>query len=253
MTSKVKSWVESIMARFRRESEEDFDRELQFHIEQLVEDHLRSGISREEARRRALIELGSIEQTKEECRDALGMRLLSELLQDLRYGVRQLRRGPGFTAVAVLTLALGIGANIAIFSVIQAVLLRPLPYPDPDRIMCLEGQVLDTGNVELWRQSTHSYQRFAAMAIGVGLVRGGRDPMRIRTYEVSADFFPLLGVQPARGRAFADSDFQADSQEVILISDRLWQEMFGSDPAVTGRTIDFEGRPRLVIGSIPPH
>jgi putative ABC transport system permease protein len=235
----------------RTKSEAILDGELKFHLQMEIEQNLRQGMSPEEARRQAHIALGGLEQTREECREVLAVRLLRDLVQDLSYGLRQLRHAPGFAGVAAVTLALGIGANTAVFSVIQVVLLRPLPYRDASRIVVLEGQALNTGNFEKWRQSAHSYDGFAAMSIGIGLVSGTGEPIRIRTYEVSADFFPVLGVQPAQGRAFIDSDFQAGSQEVILISDRLRHEILGSDQNVLDSTISFEGRPHLVIGMIP--
>lgn len=165
MVSKLKSLMAAITGLFRRRIESEFDQELQFHIEELTEDNVRAGMSPKSARRQALLALGGIEQTKEEYRDALGIRLIREFIQDLRYGCRQFRHSPGFTAAVVLTLALGIGANTAVFSALDAVMLRPLPFPNQDRLVFIYGFALTTGNVQQWQEASHSFESFGAASI----------------------------------------------------------------------------------------
>jgi putative ABC transport system permease protein len=225
--------------------------ELQFHIEQEIQANLRRGLCPEEARRQALIALGGIEKTKEEFRDALGLRLLDDLIRDLQYGLRQLRRSPGFSVVAVLTLALGIGANAAIFSVIQAVLLRPLPFPEPDRLMILYGFTLDTSNFEEWRKQARSYGQFAALSPGAATLNGVEEPERLRTGEVSADFFPLLGIQPALGRFFISEDYRG-GRPAVVASDRFWRRKLGALESALGSTLILDQKGYILIGVAPP-
>lgn len=225
--------------------------ELQFHIEQEIQANVRRGLGPEEARRRALIALGGIEKTKEEFRDAVGLRLLDDLVRDFQYGLRQLRRSPGFSVVALLTLALGIGANAAIFSVIRAVLLMPLPFPEPDRLMILYGYTLDTSNFEQWRNQARSYEQFAALSPAAYTLSGVEEPERLRAGEVSTDFFPLLGINPALGRFFISEDYKG-GRLVAVASDGFWKRKLGAQQGAIGSTLILDQRDYILIGVAPP-
>jgi predicted permease len=182
----------------------------------------------------------------------LGWNSLDMLSQDVRYGLRQLRRSPGFTIAAVLTLALGIGANTAVFSVINAVLLRPLPYPDADHILFLYSGALTTGNFEDWRSQSKSYDKFAAVAIGGAQLTGVPEPENLKSLAVSADFFPLLGIRPALGRPFQLDDFQPRSPRVVIVSDGLWRRSLKASQSAIGKTVILGGALYTVVGVMPP-
>jgi len=176
---------------------------------------------------------------------------MESLWQDLRFALRVLRKSPGFTAVAVLTLALGIGANTAMFSVIDAVLLRPLPYKGSDRMVVLYGSAIDTGNFEQWRQRlTSSYDRFAAFAIGATNITAPNE--QLTSLRVSEDFFPMLGIRPAIGRSFISADFESKNPGVAVITDRLWRTDFSSDPKIIGRTVITDKAAVTIIGVLQP-
>ena len=153
--------------------------------------------------------------------------------------------------MAMLTLALGIGANAAIFSVIQAVLLRPLPFPEPDRLMILCGFTLDTSNFEDWRKQARSYGQFAALSPGAATLSGVEEPERLRTGEVSADFFPLLGIQPALGRFFISEDCRG-GRPVVVASDRFWRRKLGAQQSAIGSTLILDQKSYILIGVVPP-
>ena len=250
-------------ALFRSEElERELDAELRFHLERDTAQKLQSGMSAEEARLAALRSFGGFEQSKEECRDARGVRLLEELWQDLRYGVRSLKKNPGFTTVAVLTLALGIGANTAVFSIINAVLLRSLPFQDAKQMVVL-GQisplvrdrlsVASYLNLVDWREQSDV---FAGMAIyrTLGLtLTGAEEPIPLHGAMVSANLFPLLGVTPTLGRAFIPDDDQPGGKQTAMLSYGLWQQRFGADRGILGRTLILNGQSFDVIGVMPPN
>jgi putative ABC transport system permease protein len=181
------------------------------------------------------------------------------LLQDLRYGLRMLGKNPGFTAIVVLTLGLGIGANTAIFSVVDAVLLRPLPYQDPGRLVVLREHTKEVGDVSVsypdlldWRQQTRTFSQMAA-AHNVGFnLSGVAQPENIGGYAVSANFLSLLGVRPILGRDFVPSEEKQGTAPVVLLGYRVWQSHFGSDPGVLGRTLALDGRSFTIVGVLPP-
>jgi predicted permease len=186
---------------------------------------------------------------------------MGNLLQDLRYGLRMLAKNPGFTAVAVVTLALGIGANTAIFSVIDAVLLNRMPYPDANRLVMLWEQnpgrgwfrnIVSAANFVDWRRQNHVFTRMAAIDESSYDVSGRGEPMEVEGEQVSADFFSLLGVHAALGRTFTLEEDRPDSARVVVLSNGLWRERYGGDPGLLGRTIDINRTPCIVIGIMPP-
>ncbi|HEY7180947.1 MAG TPA: ABC transporter permease, partial [Blastocatellia bacterium] len=245
---------------FKPKMEDELDAELQFHLEREIEENIIRGMTPEEARYAAIRSFGGVERVKEESRDARGIRLLEEVWQDLRYGARMLVKQPGFTLIAVITLALGVGANTAIFSMVNAVLLRPLPYRDPDRIVtvghyraAMSGAdgVLGADFLE-WRDQAKDFEQIAAYFSRTADLTGSGEPARLGAGFVSADLFATLGVAPALGRAFTPDEDKPGGAPVVILSHGLWQRRFGADPQVIGRAITLDGQSRTVIGIMPP-
>ena len=233
------------------------DDELRHHIECEVSEHIRAGMSPEEARRVAVAQFGGIEQVKEEARDARGTRPLEDLIVDIGYAARVLRRNPGFTAGAVLTFALGCGAATAIFSVVYGVLLRPLPYADPHRLVVLwernaarttDRNVVSVANFQAWRGRSEAFDGMAALVPRPVTLTDAGVPERVAGAEVSPGYFRLLGVTPALGRDFEPDDENRADSRVVILSDGLWKRRFGADPAVVGRTLLIGGTPHSVVG-----
>jgi putative ABC transport system permease protein len=245
----------------RAEVEHELDAELRHHLERQIELNVAAGMSAEEARLAALRSFGGVERAKEECRDARGVRLVEDLWQDLRYGARALRKSPGFTLVAVLTLALGIGATTAIFSVVNAVLLRPLPYPDGDRLVYV-GQLYRSGlagsgepKFLFWREQARSFEALACYSGfggAGGNLAGGTEAEYVSGMRVSEDFFRALGVHPALGRAFTQEEDQPGGPGVAILSDGLWRRSFGGDTGLIGKTVTLNDRKVTVVGVMPP-
>src|SRR5713101_7965725 len=254
------SWINRLVGSLRkRPLENDLDDELQFHIQMRTQEFIASGMTPEDARFRAQRLFGNQLLLKERTRDMDTIRSFETLLQDLRYGLRMLRKAPGFTTVAVLSLALGIGANTAIFSVINGVILRPLPYPDPARLVSLEEQTQPLGG--RWSMSylnfldcerdSHSFQGMAAyLQRGANLTAPG-EPIYVGTRQVSAGFFSVLGIQPARGRAFLRQEDQRGAAPVAIISHIFWQERFGGDPQTVGAKMTLNGKSYTIVGVLP--
>ncbi|HEY6306297.1 MAG TPA: ABC transporter permease [Candidatus Angelobacter sp.] len=237
--------------RKRKKDEEGLDHELRFHLEKEVEQNIARGMSAEEARRRALIAFGGVQQAREKVRDVGRSRALEDLQQDLRYGWRALRKSPGFTVVAAMTLALGIGANTAIFSVVNAVLLRPLPYTRPQELVTLRGGQSwpDLSDIQ---QQNRSLEKLGAFAPWQFDLLGHGEPEQISAALVSLDLFDALGVPPAAGRTFSSADDQPGSARVAVVSYGFWQRKLESDPRVSGRSIILSGNSFTVIGVMPP-
>ncbi|HEV2381042.1 MAG TPA: ABC transporter permease [Terriglobia bacterium] len=258
------SWVRVLVARcsvlFRRKRlEETLDEELRVHLEMLRDDYLKRGLSPEEARYAAHRTFGGLEQVKEEYREQRGVFTVETLLQDVRYGLRQLRRNPGFALVAGLTLALGIGANTAIFSVVNAVVLRPLPYPHSDRLVwiaevipALKAELASGGDYVDWKDQNHTLQRLAAYDESADFNLTGRGtPARVHGAYVTANFFATLGVDPQIGRGFTAQEDQPNGPHVAVLMHSYWQQYFGSDPHMLGQTINLDNVPYTVIGVMP--
>ncbi len=258
MWSRVRFWLRAMLRRSRMESE--MDAELRFHIEALAEDLVRSGVPRAEALRRARIEFGGLERTKEECRETRGLNHLETLLQDVRYGIRMLRKNPGFTAIAVFTLALGIGANTAIFSLINTVLLRPLPYKNADQLVTVWGYNRTRGfTTDLvspldfadWRSQNHVFEGMAASTDVTYTLTGAGEPTLIIAYSFSSDYFHVLGVAPLLGRTFLPEEEQPGKNHVAVLSYSFWQNHFGRNPAIVGQSITLNGAPYTIVGVMP--
>src|SRR5437667_10294067 len=260
MWSRVRSWLRSMMHLSRMESE--MDAELRFHVEEYAEDLVRSGVPREEALRRARIEFGGIESAKEECREARGISFVDSLVQDLRFGTRMLRKNSGFTAVAVLTLALGIGANEAVFTVVNGALLRSMPFPEADRLFLVS---LNTGFQQFewqpevsdrdylaFRRQEQSFEQVASFSQGsTAHLTGAGDPVHIQVAYVTTEFFQTLRTNPAIGRGLAAAEDQPGRDHVVVLSNELWKERFGADPEILGKTTRLDGISRTVIGIMP--
>jgi len=256
--SKLRSWSKTTLGRSRMESE--MDAELRFHIEAFAEDLLRSGVPRAEAQRRARIEFGGIERAKEECREARGVNFLETLLQDLRYGLRMLRKSPGFTAVAVLTLALGIGANTAIFSLADTFLLRVLPVKDPQQLVFIRATRPKGGThgdfsyatFEALRDHNNSFSgMFAWDGSRVSAVLNGQAELIDGDF-VSGNYWDVLGVAAFLGRTFNADDDQPGKKPVAVISYDFWQRRFARDPAAVGKTLYLGRIPFTVVGVTSP-
>jgi putative ABC transport system permease protein len=235
--------------------ERELDEELRFHLEMETATNVERGMSPEEARRKALLDFGGVEKVKEDCRDEDRLRWIETLAQDLRYGARLLRRSPGFTAAAVLTLALGIGANTAVFSVADAVFLRPLPFAEPERLAAVwlngPGHSISQASFVELREASRSLADVAAYSAWGFTLTGSGEPEMLKGARVSANLFRLLGARPALGRAFLPADGEPGRGQAALLGDGLWHRRFGADPKVLGRTITLNGESYTVIGVMP--
>jgi predicted permease len=239
--------------------EHDLDRELRFHVDQQVEENLARGMAPDQARQAALRRLGALAQIKEECRDMRRTNQIETIAQDLRYAVRYLGRAPGFTAVIVLTLALSIGANSAIFSVIEGVLLRPLPYPRADRIVRIffNSDIypkfpLNPFDFRDFRERNSSFESIAAISRSDVQLSGSGDPVRLQAFRITAGYFRVLGFAPAQGGEFTTDDELPERGRLAILSDRIWRNRFASDPSMIGRTITLNAEPYTVMGVMPP-
>jgi putative ABC transport system permease protein len=260
MPSRLKTALRALLSRARAERE--LGEELRYHIEQQTEQNIRLKMNPDEARYAARKAFGGVEQAKERSRDARGVRWLEELWQDLRYGARMLIKSPGFSFVAVLTLALGIGANTAIFSVIEAVLLRPLPYQNPDRL-CVLWKSVPARNIEWdwtsyptirdWRDHSRAFEEMAVILRPEGsevTFPSDAGLEKIQGSKVSGNFFETLGVRPLIGRTFSGDEAQR-GDDVVVLSYSFWQRRFGGDGAVLGRTLQLDNRNTTIIGVMP--
>jgi predicted permease len=241
-------------------NESAFSAELESHLQLHIEDNLRRGMTPEQARREALIKLGGIEQTRQAYRERQSLPWIETLWQDIRFGLRMLWKNPGFTITAVLTLALGIGANTAIFSVVKTVLMAPLPYKDPSRIVAVwttntvrGGQPLPSspGDFATWKKSG-IFEDLAPSYDDEKTLTGQGAPQFLIGYAVSANYLRILGVQPQLGRLYTDEEDKPGGPKVALLSNHLWRATFHSDPNIVGKAITLDGKPFTVLGVMPP-
>src|ERR1700720_2997942 len=243
----------------RRRLDQDFDEELHSHVEMAVERNLRRGMNREEARRAALGDLGGIEQTKEIYRDQRGVPMVENFVQDLRFGLRMLRRSPGFSILAILCLTLGIGANAAVFSWVEGILFRPYPLVShQERLVTLTGTVRDERDETSWpdlldlqRSCTLCETIFVSKITGATLGIGDRAQVMTGSI-VSANYFDAIGIDPILGRGFEPGeDTGRNAHPVVVISYHLWQTRFKGDPEVIGKTQRFDNVVHTIIGVTP--
>jgi putative ABC transport system permease protein len=242
--------------------ERELNEDIQAHLEMLVAENIQHGMSPEEARYAARRSFGGVEQMREIYRSQRSLQSLETLVQDLRYGLRQLLRSPGFTAVAVITLAFGIGANTAIFSFVDAVLLKPLPYPHPERIVSVwekDPQVpppwnhnpISTLNFLDWKRQNRCFQLLSASTTAVVTLTGSGRPQELNVQKVSASYFKALGVGAALGRTFAPGEDQLGKDQEVVLSSRIWRSRFGGDPKIIGRKITLDAKSYAIIGVFP--
>jgi putative ABC transport system permease protein len=245
-----------------RAADRDLDDEIRLHLELETEKNIRAGMRADEAWRLARIAFGGVDVTKEAHRDGRGTRWFEDLASDARFALRVLRRSPALTLAAVITLALGVGANTAIFSAVNAVILRPLPFHQPDRLVMLwesnpefhwDQQDVAPANMLDWREQVHAFSDVAAYMDGdaTGTLTGQGAPRLLSVAGVSGNFFSVLGVHPEVGRALRDAETWKNGARVMVISDRLWREQFAADPGVVGRTIMVNGKEAQVVGVMP--
>ena len=238
--------------------ERELAAEIESHLQMHIEDNLRAGMSAQEARRNALLKLGGIEQTKENYREQRSLPMLETFLQDLRFTARMFRKNPGFTFVAVLTLALGIGASTAIFSVVDAVLLRPLPFPNPQQVVTVSELSVNGRRMHLadpnfldFREQNHTLVGLAQFSTGLEPVSGGSEPVRMNVAAVSQDFFKVMGVEPSQGRGFAADELRLHGTPAMIVSYGYWQQYLGSRPDFCDEHLTMEGQVYSVIGVMP--
>ena len=236
----------------------DVEEEFRSTLDAYQEDLILQGLSAEEARRRARIEFGRPAIQNETYRRAVGLRPLDELGGDIRYGLRGLRRNPGFATIAIATLALGIGATTAIFSFVNAVLVKPLPYPHPDQIVSVGEKLPDgfsnpisTLNFLDWERQNRCFEYLAALAFDKVTLTGSDRPQEVKVHRVSASYFKVLGVSAAMGRTFVASENEPGNDLEAVLSNRLWRSRFSGDQQIIGRKITLDGKNYTIIGVLP--
>jgi len=246
---------------FRRDQvEAELNEELRYHLERQVEVNTAAGMSVEEARYAALRAMHGLDQRKEECRDMRRVRLIEDLWQDSRFSLRSLLKRRGFTAVALLALALGIGANTAIFTLVNAVILRPLPYRDPDRLISVygtrnrsaQGSVGPTDFLD-YRSQNKTFEQFAAsgsMMLPMNLTGSG-EPERLNASIITGNYLDTFGIRPALGRGFSLENEKTGQDQVTVLSHAFWQTRFGGDPNIVNKTINLDGKAYEVLGVMP--
>jgi len=256
--SRLRSILPGAIRRTRAESE--MDEEIRDHMARYTDDLVRSGVDPAEAARRAKLEFGHIEPLKEHCRQARGWRYLDETSQDLRYAARMFRKNPGFAAVAILTLALGIGANTSIFTIVDAWILKPLPYPHGERLMVVHstderrkamGSSAPADFYD-WQSRLTAFDEFAAWDTPLVNLTGTGDPEQLSGVRVTHNFLALFGAGVELGRTFSADDDRPGAERVAILSHELWDLRFSSDPSVAGRVVRLDGKPYTIVGVLAP-
>jgi putative ABC transport system permease protein len=259
-------WIYKLPLRLRslfhsQKADKELDEELRDHIELKTEQYIAQGMTQQEARRAAVLEMGGIEKRKEECRDTRGIHFLETFAQDLRYGFRMLRKSPGFAAIAIVTLALGIGANTAIFSYVNAWLIKPLPFPQADRLMVLlshdtkkgwtSNGVTSSADYFDYEKQNSSFEQLVPWTSWYFNLTGDGPPDRVLGGLVGWNFFQTLGAQPMLGRTFLPQESQPASSHVAIISRGLWESRFAADPRIIGRVVTVQGETYTIVGVMP--
>ena len=258
-------WLHVLTMRVRalsrsRALDDDLDEELRWHVEHLVDANIERGMSPEVARRAALVAMGGVQQRKEQCREVRGINLVEQCAQDVRYAVRSLRHAPAFTLAAIGTLTLGIGASVAVFAVVNGVLLRPLQLPEPDRLYLvamsprntfLNQPVLSDHNYVALRDRNRTFASLATFSTFAGNLVGAGDPVVIKAGNVTTGFFDVLGVAPVLGRTFTEGDAKIGAEQTIVLSDALWRERYGAQASVVGSEVSLNAVRRVVVGVMP--
>jgi predicted permease len=262
---RLEQWLYTLRLRLRslfraRQVDRELDDEMHYHIERLTQEQVARGLSPEEAHYAALRAMDGLTQNKERSRETRKVSGITNFVRDVRYALRLLRKSPGFSVVAILMLALGIGANSAIFSVVNAVLLRPLPFPQPDRLVRLweaspsrnwHRNVINAWNFLDWRDNTHAFEDMAAVSGRQFNLTGYGDPVAVPGLQVSPGFFSILRIPPYLGRTFVADDGTPGHDDKVILSYGLWRTRFGGDPRIVGKTLRVNGSPRAIIGIMP--
>jgi putative ABC transport system permease protein len=258
LASRFRSWSGAFLRRTRLETE--MDAELRFHIETHAEALVGDGVPREEAMRRARLAFGAVDRAKEECREARGVTMIESLLEDLRYGLRMLARSPSFSAIAIATLAIGIGANTAIFSIVYAVLLRPLPFADPGQLVFLFEAKPHDGipsagvsydNFTEIRAQNRAFRELAGVTAHELTLTGRGEPDAVDVAGVTPELLSVLEIKPIVGRTFAPDDGKQGAPPVALLSEKVWRDRFAMDPRIVGSSVTLDHRSYTVLGVIP--
>jgi putative ABC transport system permease protein len=254
------------LRRFFRRSEDDADlmHELDLHVAEEIEENIARGMAPPEARRQALVKLGNPERVREDLWKQNTLIFADNLWRDLKYAARTLSRSPGFTMVSLVVMSLGIGANIALFTIVRSVLLKPLPFQEPARLVRLYERGSDNespfrgiagGVFAAWKRQSHGFSSLALFGTGLGYSlseAGGQLPEKVTFGVCSWNLFPTLGVEPALGRGFTASDDQPSANATAILTWGLWKRRFGGDPSVLNRTIHLDGKPYTIVGIMPP-
>src|SRR5262245_55535594 len=245
---------------FRSKIEHELDDELRFHLEREIEENIARGMKPEEARTEALRSFGGVELFKDACRDERRVRYLEEMWQDVRHGARMMLQNPGFTLIAIFTLALGIGANTVVFSLADAAILRPFDFPNQDRLVMIWEKprlgfnriIVAAGNLNDWREQSSSFEQLIAIEQQSFDLTGQDYPERFDGYNVSLGFFEALGVGAELGRTFRPGEDEPGRDQVAVLKHSLWERRFGADPNIVGRTLTLNRKTFTVIGVAPP-
>jgi predicted permease len=252
-----RTWNRLLGSLVRHRSDEGFSEEVSSHIQLMVDDEVRHGVPRDEAHRRARLRFGSVESAKESYLDQRRLPILEIILQDLRYAARGMRRNPGFATVAILSLAIGIGANTAIFSLVNGVLLQPLAFRDPDSVFAVR-EVTSNGralvnpvHARAWAVECPSIEELVLMRDARAELTTGGEPLAIRTVNVTHNLFTLFGIDPVLGRSFRADEEVAGNSRVVILDEPFWRARFNADPSIVGQNIIVDGEPNHVVGIVP--